>query len=509
LTCLANNVSVSNVSRGSITDDGLNSYSMVSFDVAWDNSWRVSIGPSNWDAVWLFVKFSKDGGTTWEHASLHNSGHLAPAGMTITTGLLDPGSSFEVISNPGIGVFLFRSTDGTGSVSANGVSLRWDFRLDGVLTSSSVLLQVYALEMVFVPQGSFFLGDSSSRTGGSNSHFFDASDASGAAVTIGASAPFISDVFDGSGVSGDISWVAESGGAGSLPGSREQLAASFPTGYSAFYVMKYEVTQGDWVAFFNALDPTQKGNRDVTSNVNGGKNSDNLIFRNSVSWDHTNPSSAAVLPDRGGGATYADVAMTYLSWADLVAYLAWSGLRPMSELEFEKAARGSGQPAVPFEYAWGNASNVQVTGLTNDGTSTEVPSGGITANLNRDSGISGPIRVGSLASGSTSRIDSGASYYGIMELSGNAGERTVTMGQVAGRAFTGTHGDGTLSTVGDADVSSWPGTNAEGSGFRGSSWPYNAAGTRVSEREDAAVVRADRSFNRGGRGVLSAPSSEG
>jgi hypothetical protein len=39
----------------------------------------------------------------------------------------------------------------------------------------------------------------------------------------------------------------------------------------------------------------------------------------------------------------------------MAAFADWSGLRPMSELEYEKACRGYNTPAVPNEYAWGNA----------------------------------------------------------------------------------------------------------------------------------------------------------
>ena len=28
----------------------------VTFTIKWDNSWNVTTGPSNWDAVWVFVK---------------------------------------------------------------------------------------------------------------------------------------------------------------------------------------------------------------------------------------------------------------------------------------------------------------------------------------------------------------------------------------------------------------------------------------------------------------------
>ena len=32
--------------------------------------------------------------------------------------------------------------------------------------------------------------------------------------------------------------------------------------------------------------------------------------------------------------------MTYISWPDLLAYADWAALRPITELEYEKAARG-------------------------------------------------------------------------------------------------------------------------------------------------------------------------
>jgi len=29
----------------------------LQFTIQWDNSWCVAAGPTNWDAVWLFVKY--------------------------------------------------------------------------------------------------------------------------------------------------------------------------------------------------------------------------------------------------------------------------------------------------------------------------------------------------------------------------------------------------------------------------------------------------------------------
>ena len=48
----------------------------------------------------------------------------------------------------------------------------------------------------------------------------------------------------------------------------------------------------------------------------------------------------------------------HLCWADAVAFAAWAGLRPMTELEYEKACRGPGY-AHHGELAWGqNAQSV-------------------------------------------------------------------------------------------------------------------------------------------------------
>jgi hypothetical protein len=92
-----------------------------------------------------------------------------------------------------------------------------------------------------------------------------------------------------------------------------------------------------------------------------------------------------------------------------------------------------------------------------------------------------------------------------MELSGNSYERTVTVGNSGGRAFTGSHGDGTLTTTtsyeGNATNTDWPGLNSTtsrgitggsgstaGSGFRGGQ-VGNVGGNvlRTSDRGFAAL----------------------
>ncbi|MFO0416949.1 MAG: hypothetical protein ACK5Y6_06635, partial [Pseudomonadota bacterium] len=199
---------------------------------------------------------------------------------------------------------------------------------------------------------------------------------------------------------------------------------------------------------------------------------------------------------------YCTVPMNYLSWGDLSAYLDWSGLRPMTELEFEKAARGS-LPPVPSEFAWGASSFINASGITYPGLGSEVPANS-GANVNWFGGITGPLRAGSFAAlnyGGGSRIGAGGGYYGVLELSANLRERIVTLGNSIGRSFTGLHGDGYLDNDGNANVLSWPGTDALGAGFRGGSWNEPSDRGRISDRQDAATQDSSRSGEYGGRGA--------
>ncbi len=203
--------------------------------------------------------------------------------------------------------------------------------------------------------------------------------------------------------------------------------------------------------------------------------------------------------------------MNYMSWADLTALLDWSGLRPMSELEFEKAGRGSRGVSSPIaavsgEYAWGSTSITGATSITNSGTSNERGQSGSNIAYNNNGNVQGPLRVGSFAAGVNTRVASGAGFYGVMELSGNVWERAVTVGNSTGRAYEGRyHGDGVLDTNGNSNTTNWPGTNAVGAGFRGGAWSSGASYARLSDRGLAAYTVTFRNNNRGGRGVRSAP----
>jgi formylglycine-generating enzyme required for sulfatase activity len=488
------NLSVTNLRRGAF--DYTSENVELKFDVSWSGSWRTSAVPGNWDAVWLFVKYRVSGGE-WQHARLNNIGHVVPTGTTLTTGVVDTSAPFNLTANPVVGAFVYRSSDGAGTMTLNDVVLSWNYAANGVLSGNSVDVKVYGIEMAYIPQGVFYAGDNANgngafKQGSSDNDPWYVSSENALSVTNS------SGNGTGSGqTAGVYYFVSGSGGGGDATGSAFTIPSEYPKGYGGFYAMKGEVSQGEWVSFFNTLDTTQKATRDITSSINSGKNTDGLSYRNNVSWS----SGDATLP--GGTTNYSGVAAGHLSWGDLASYLDWAGLRPMSELEYEKAARGPITP-VSGEYAWGSTGIAGATSLLNGGTVSERGQTGSNITFNSGGTVQGPTRVGSYGRDVNTRIASGAGYYGIFDLSGNLWERFVTVGNSAGRSFQGNrHGDGTLDTGGEANQLSWPITSAVGAGFRGSAWYETASYATISDREVAAYIVSSRNHSFGARGARS------
>jgi formylglycine-generating enzyme required for sulfatase activity len=280
------------------------------------------------------------------------------------------------------------------------------------------------------------------------------------------------------------------------------LGASFAKGFNDFYCMKYEVTESQWLAYFNSLTPNQKANRDLTNASH--KNSDLVVDGNTISWNGSGTATTTA-PDR---------AVNYISAADANSYMDWTGLRPMSELEYEKICRGSISPKIG-EYAWGNANistniyNVSSAGLPNEMISNSETGIGNAIYGATGSGISRALRNGIFAASATNstREESGGSYFGVMELSGNLYERCITVGTARGRTFTALHGNGIISSLtGNGTVPNWP-NNASGDGYslRGGSWNSPANNLRVSDRNTGAIVTGTASSEYGFRAARTAP----
>ncbi len=477
----ANNLQVTNVSVSGRDD----TTAYVQFDISWANSWRHT--NINHDAAWVFFKVLPLGSNAWQHVTLEGTG-INPTGYA-------PGSGTGIeliVPADRRGLFVRRAGDGEGPVSVQRVKAVWNYASNSLVSTDKVRLQALALEMVYVAEGSYKLGSGGTganefREGGGGSSPFTVTNAGSIACSNLAGCLYAV----GNLVAGTIS-------------------SNFPNGYNAFYCMKYEITEGQWVDFFNTLSDSQKLARDITGA--SGKNSDAVVTRNTVAWDHTNPGSDAT-------STRRDRVCNYVSWADGCAFTDWAGLRPLTELEYEKACRGPLDP-VADEYAWGTAtimaSSIQGLSVTEDGTEIVTNSTALGGcNYGGDNhaggdGGQGPLRAGIFATNGASRVAAGASYWGILELSGNQWERVVTVSQAAGFLFTGLHGNGVLTTAdGEADVSNWPGSGAGGSGSRGGSYNSGMTSYRVSDRGDLGA-RALRYPHYGGwRAVRTAPPGVG
>lgn len=489
----ANNIAVSNV-----TISGQNNalkFKLVNFDISWDNSWMVNSGPNNWDAAWVFVKYLNKSDNTWHHATLHYldgtgaaDGHTEPANSNIS-------SRNDNGANGAHGVFIHRTDLGQGTVAFTGVKLRWDYGVDGLGDGDVVEVCVMAIEMVYVPQGSFVVG-----SGGTEKYAFYTYPTTTNPYTIGSEAAITV------GTSTGNLYYPKFGGDQSGP-----IPEAFPKGYNAFYCMKYEITQSQYIAFLNKLTYAQQVNRTSAAPSSATGTAALAVgtpYRNGI--EIATPGIASTSPaiyasdyTNDGSYDQADdgenIACNWLSWEDVAAYLDWSALRPMTELEYEKAGRGNLLP-VPDEYAWGNTVITGATAITSPGASNEIAQAGANSAYNNAAGVQGPMRSGCFAQATTTRAVAGASYYGIMELSGNLSERTVTVGIATGRLYTGVPGNGVLAGSGDADVALWPGINV-GVGARGGSWEFGAGDLRLSDRYEASNVDAARLSIYGGRGV--------
>lgn len=487
---IANNLTISSPSVESVNSPG--QVATLQFSIAWENSWRDEI---NHDAVWIFVKF-RDNGGPWEHAL------LAPADG-------NPGSVVVDLSPDGLGAFVFRSAEGNGNFQVSNMMVDWDYGASGISDITGYDLVVYGIEMVFIPQGSFLVGDGEPaelygnfESGASGNPLQITSEG---ALTLGGS---------GAGSLGNnnrTGHYVEAGsceGSGCLAGSgddfgdgvSQSLPGAFPKGFRAFYCMKYELTQQQWVDMLNTCTAQQ------------------LDVLTSTSHYYLGAGSGDLATDRYGisvtGGVYSTtqphLPMIYLDWIRGAAYGDWAGLRPMTELEFEKACRGP-EAATAGQYPWGNSSMALSGNLTvaNAGDPDELIAAGYDEDgVNGNCWIRGGdrvmttiARVGIFAADTqnSGRISSGSTYYGLMDMGGNAWERTVSVGHPNGRGFQGTHGDGALHANGYANVADWPGDPFDAGyietniaiGYRGGGLAFPSPNTernaRISSRRLASA----------------------
>ncbi len=397
----------------------------VKLTVSWNNSWR---NEKNYDAAWLFLKYVGPSyqQTGYRHAKLNASGHRLL--LNHINGSPDP--TIEIPEDR-IGLFIYPSSKYRGQV-------RWtiELALDTAMlreqgfNPNARLLNAHGIEMVQIPQGPFTIGEADTAAAWRNYALF---------------------ISDGNGKPGGLKRIAseeENIKVGKEKGElyynsqvtiyhgdqKGIIPSTFPKGYNSFYIMKYETTQGQYAAFLNCIS-----NAAAASRVNfGGR--DYYTYRGSIRLEKEQ--YIAVSPNRP---------CNFISWDDACAYADWAGLRPMTELEYEKACRGPQQP-IPGEYPWNTNNKIKLQRIVNRDDELVWINGLKENDLNE-----------------SNRDQFGASYYWVMDLAGSLWERCVTIGDSTGRAFRGTHGDGMLAPYGFASNADWPrgSTETAGFGFKG------------------------------------------
>ncbi len=483
--CLLNtNLKANNLAIGTPTVVGAN----LAFTIQWDNSWNASLTPSNWDGVWVFVKRQACSDNLWTHALVSTvSGNHSITGAILQV---------DAVTD-GMGVFIRRSAVGNGNITVETVTLALQTAANGVDN-----FQVFGMEVVNVPQGDFYIGDNGATGSGASNWGFKSVLITNAIQTAGI------------GTAGNYK---SNGGWGSTAA----LPAAFPLGWNSFYCMKYEISQEQYTSFLNSLTYTQQ----LVRTVNPASAVGTIAFASAATPSRNlikikTSGVAAITPavygcDLNNNGTYNEtddgqnIACNWLSWADLIAYLDWAALRPMTEFEYEKVCRGASPAALTGEYAWSAVSLLQAESgaLTNAGQAGEVStaSGNGLCAYGINNTAKGPLRCGFAAGAATNKIQAGGSWFGAMEMSGNIMEQCLGGYNFNYSAFTSACGDGSLTAAGAANTAEWPATGGgQGGGVgRGGDWftitTQRLTISDVGYMTDNANQSRDRRF--GGRGV--------
>lgn len=447
----------------------------LSLSLSWDNAWQDDY---NFDAVWLFVKYRTQDDPAWKPLFFSQTGHqFTPQGECL------PGETGTEV----VGLFVWPANPVNGKAV---LQCQLSCKIpDGVtaqqVEDNALYFAVQGIEMVYIPAGAYYLGDG-------------ASDGSFGAV--GSKEPYLV-------VSEEAVSLTD------LNDSGLDLSAAYPKGYNGFFCMKTEITQGQYVDFLNLLsfedqvsllnhtyfmqegrfifdgtsEPQENGSttpqlRNGIKLQKGFNQVDEapLIFMNDLN-------NNGIGGEDGDGQA---LACNFLSAKDLFSYCSWAGLRPLSELEYEKACRRL-FPEYPRAgaYPWGSESGaVAITDadIQHIGTLSEQVSGA--GNINGGSQRTSPVRGGAFAvSGSTAQT-AGASFWGVMEMAGNLKECCIA----ATADFSDECGDGNMQS------------QLSGAVWRGGGFLSDLDKLRVSNRDELDMANeAEHESAGGGRACRS------
>lgn len=382
----------------------------VLFDIRWNNAWR---NTKNHDAAWVFMKFT----SPYDHVKISSTGH-----RLLQNRIKDCPDPVIEVSDDGLGVFIYPSDIYRGDVDFK-IEIFLDDVNQKINNNKLSKFSVYGLEMVYIPQGDFTLG--SPDTSSVKYASLYSSDSQGKPTglfTISSE----QEIPVGPNKGALYYWSESEEYNGDQLGP---IPDKFPKGYDAFYIMKYEITQGQYADFLNHLSDTWTyarspiGGRDYYQKRGGIRLIDNVYKAD----NYYRP-------------------MNFISWTDGLAFTDWACLRPITELEYEKAARGPSKP-INKEFVWGTNNYDNLERYVNSEFELVFSNERNEANLH-----------------DKNRDIFGASYYWVMDLSGSVWEKVITIGNSKGRSFEGSHGDGIL-VQGFANNEDWPLLDENGGGF--------------------------------------------
>ena len=459
----------------------------IVFSVSWKGSWKNDV---NCDGLYVFGKYKtagKDGYRSVKIAQVSEGDFdytdKSPKGVMLSESSRPVGS---YVTPEGIGIFLFPLTlQKHADMEIRRVSV------PVVMDAEPEDIQLFAVEMVYVPEGAHYVGDPAngiSKGGTLKNCLYTYPDKG--AYLINAE-----DAVDFAPEDGHLYCDLDTEN-GREENDRFTIPAEFPKGYRAVWYMKYSLTEGQFVQFLNCLTRKQQQTQ-CMADLSG----EDIPHYYAVTDTIEPRDRCEVYCSRFGNMLPEPVhfytaapnrAMNAISFADTSAFACFAGLRPLTELEYEKACRGP-LPAVKEEFAWGSTKIGRVfhfDGVDGSGNEKPVPQyPGELTNCNYGTDIApferdvksvpdnpgwiGPVTVGlfenSAPNGNfTERERTGASYYGIMELCGNVWENIVTLGRPEGRAFVPKHGSGELTEDGYHNMDCWPDSKTGlGAGVRG------------------------------------------
>ncbi len=514
----ANNVKIENLV---ITENNF-----LECTIKWENSWffnkeltvaSESQFPSQKknfvfrDGVWCFLKI-RTNDYTWKHIYLSEDNIFINQN---TNQVSD--TELETVGDEG-GFFL-RSIikQEKNGISQTSISIKLPNEIKNQFGIYDIAF--HAIEMVWIDEGSFFVGDGVQSQNG-----LYQSSQNNDSTTV---KPFLIN---------SENEILVGTNEGNLYGNNEKeefpnasIPATFPKGYDSFWIMKYEINQNQYTDFLNTLTFKQQSNRTANSpesdtNTPALAISSNSLLRNSIfikekgkKETNDNLDIPAIYEAKEGKYR----ACNFLNAEDINAFLDWSALRPITELEFEKAARGITNP-IKGEFAWGTPYIIDANTTQNDGTETEtvieianrIDSAGLAP---YNSGIEinqldGVLRNGFGAKNKNFsnsdfelRLQAGASFWGVMELSGNVWEYAVKINNPNSLSFQKNQiGNGLLDENGNADFLSFD--IVKGFIVRGGAWDsvtYPIGDFRdlsVSARYYATLTNQNRRGTTGGRG---------